>query len=91
VFRNGFHDALRLKGVDADRFVTVSPMLRDSLRTAPDTLFPTIEAERISLWPDVNIELPRNGTGLLTTGSDTFHFAEDDEVVFWNRHRMIKL
>ncbi len=91
IFRNGFHDALRSTGVDPERFIAVSPMLRDSLRTAPDTLVPMVTADRISLWPDVSVMRSENGIRTLAAGKDTFPLDRNDMVVFWDRQRIEKL
>jgi hypothetical protein len=91
IFRNGFHDALRSMGVDPDGFIIVSPMLRDSLRTAPDTLVPVVTADRISVWPDVSVVLPEKDVRTLTAGKDTFPLNRNDVVVFWDRHRINRL
>jgi protein O-mannosyl-transferase len=92
VFRNGFYDALWLKGVDTSVIKAVNYVTTSEMRLQPATLTPSRKDGETMIAPATHIIYGRD---LLVRNEGTEYIVQADTmsvtIFYWNKEQLVKL
>jgi hypothetical protein len=89
VFRMGFSDAMKLYGLDLNRFVDVNYLSRNEMNGTKQEVILNADKTEISLPPDIVLKkMPSGNYQIFDHGTLKFTSGTNDKIYFWNTSQL---